>query len=264
LESRLPVTPRVKRAPTLSSEAEGQLRSFEWAISNEIEHLGREERLRKLHEGSVEEFVRKEGFGVERMVGAYADSVMANGYQKDDGSWVGRNKTSVSQPGLASSATWKEVDLPAEPSSSYSPPFLALHFSNALHFVHASGFGMMNDRRNVAGFQPHQFNALHQEKSLKVLRLELVGLLLEDQPRVYVTATLPRMQDMRDAPTRALDAFEVAGLEKLQGGDQLFIRSTGDGVRMLGAIHSTQQCIKCHGGERGDLLGAISYALRRE
>ena len=30
---------------------------------------------------------------------------------------------------------------------------------------------------------------------------------------------------------------------------------------MLGAIRSAKQCVQCHGGQRGDLLGAFSYTL---
>jgi hypothetical protein len=33
---------------------------------------------------------------------------------------------------------------------------------------------------------------------------------------------------------------------------------------MLGAARSVSQCIKCHDGERGDLLGAFSYYLQRQ
>ncbi len=33
---------------------------------------------------------------------------------------------------------------------------------------------------------------------------------------------------------------------------------------MLGAVRSAKQCVKCHGGSRGDLLGAFSYTLRAE
>jgi hypothetical protein len=259
LESRLPTRSGLTQRQPLSTAAKEQLRDFESAITNEMEGTGREARLQKLHEGTVEKFVQKEGFGVMRMVGSYAESVMANGYQTTDG-WVGRNKTAVPQVVSVLSPTWQEADLRTEPSFN----FLSLHRSNMVHFVHPNGFGTMHDLRNVAGFQPHQFNAIHEEKPWKVLRLELVGLLLEDQPRVYVTATLPRMQDVRAVPTRSLDAFEAAGLEQLQGGEPLFVRNVPDGVRMLGAIRRADQCSKCHAGERGDLLGAFSYALQRE
>jgi mono/diheme cytochrome c family protein len=52
-------------------------------------------------------------------------------------------------------------------------------------------------------------------------------------------------------------------LEKLTAGEHLFIRETSEGIRMLGAVRAVEQCIQCHGGERGDLLGAFSYSLTR-
>jgi hypothetical protein len=144
-----------------------------------------------------------------------------------------------------------------------SAGLLTLPVNNRLHFVNPAGFGFVKDRRNVAGFLAHQFNELLEEKPWKIMRLELVGLLPDDRPRVYVTATLPRMQDIRGVPTRSPDAFESAGLEKLSAGDELFIRDTAEGVRMLGAIRSAHQCLECHGGKRGDLLGAFSYGIVR-
>ena len=264
LESRLPTAPRFLREQTISKETGEQTREFENSIEQEIESWGREAILQKLHEGSVEEFVNREGFGVWRMFGAYSQSIFVNGYQKENGNWVGRNKTSIPQPSGVFSHSSKEIDLTAQGTPADSSNIFALHYRNMLHFAHPKGFGVMKDRRHVAGFQAHQFNELIEEKPWKIMRLELVGLLLEDQPRVYVTAALPRMQDIRDVPTRSPDAFETAGLEKLRGGEELFIRDMADGVRMLGAIRSAQQCIKCHGGERGALLGALSYGLQRE
>ena len=38
-------------------------------------------------------------------------------------------------------------------------------------------------------------------------------------------------------------------------------RQTPDGLRILGAIRAAKQCVDCHGGERGALLGAFSYTL---
>ncbi len=54
------------------------------------------------------------------------------------------------------------------------------------------------------------------------------------------------------------------GLIALRHGEDLFASRDGNGLRMLGAIHSFKQCVACHGGERGDLLGAFSYSLKRE
>jgi hypothetical protein len=115
----------------------------------------------------------------------------------------------------------------------------------------------------VAGFQAHQFSAVPQpERRWRLQHLDLVGLLLHVTPVAYVSAQLPRMDELRTAPTRPLDVWEDAGLASLRSGQDLFVRETAHGLRMLGAIRSVKQCLECHGGEPGTLLGAFSYTLR--
>ena len=72
------------------------------------------------------------------------------------------------------------------------------------------------------------------------------------------------MANARNTPTRPLDRFERFALPTLERGEDLFVSEAGDGLRMLGAVRSARQCVKCHGGSRGDLLGAFSYTLRPE
>ena len=67
----------------------------------------------------------------------------------------------------------------------------------------------------------------------------------------------------RKAPTRALDKFELSGLETIRSGEDIVVADTAKGLRMLGAIRNAKQCIECHAGQRGDLLGAFSYSLRK-
>lgn len=189
-----------------------------------------------------------------RMLGSYAESVLAN---------AGRDRTLVPQPGGDLSDSWHQMDVTEAPRDVKSAPLLFAHSSNVLHFVNIAGFGFMKDRNHVAGFQPHQFNKLAEPAAWKVQRLKLLGLLLAAEPRVYVTAELPRMGKIRTAPTRLLDAFEAVGLARLRGGEELFIREAPQGIRMLGAVRCVKQCIACHGGERGDLLGAFSYLLTK-
>src|SRR5207249_3726473 len=101
------------------------------------------------------------------------------------------------------------------------------------------------------------------EERWEVRRLELVGLLLHEKPVAYVTEHLPRMDELGQAATRSLDLFEMSALETLRRGEDLLYSETSGGMRMLGAIRSVKQCVGCHGGERGDLLGAFSYTLGR-
>ncbi len=97
----------------------------------------------------------------------------------------------------------------------------------------------------------------------KVQRLELVSLLKHDAPVVYVSESLPRMKDTDDTKTRPLDAFEKSGLEALLAGEDLKVSESDNEIRMVGSVRAVKQCLACHGVERGDLLGAFTYKLRR-
>lgn len=150
-----------------------------------------------------------------------------------------------------------------EPVAVIISPLQELHLKSILDFANPRGFGLVEDRKKVAGFQPHQFRAVPQAKQWKVQSVELVSLLMHAGPVVYVSAELPRMDKLGKVPTRPLNTFEAMGLESLQHGEELFVRQTDDGLRMMGALRSITQCVNCHGGERGDLLGAFSYNLAR-
>ena len=131
--------------------------------------------------------------------------------------------------------------------------------------AYPAGSGYVKDRRHVAGFLPHGFSKVPEPKEHWVVEnIDLVSLLLHPQPLAYVSADLPRMDELREAPTRELDAFEAAALGRLLGGETLTVGEAGDHLRMLGSIRAVEQCVKCHGGERGDLLGAFSYTLRKD
>ncbi len=137
--------------------------------------------------------------------------------------------------------------------------------ASILSFVNIRGFGYMKDRRHVAGFLSHRFAAIPEPVSeWHVETLELVSLLLHDEPVIYVSDRLPEMTRHHDTATRPLDRFERFALPTLEEGEDLVTAQTEEGLRMLGAVRSNRQCIACHGGNRGDLLGAFSYALRSE
>jgi hypothetical protein len=132
-------------------------------------------------------------------------------------------------------------------------------------FVSPAGFGYVKDRRHVAGFALHQFTRIPGPwDRWKVQTVQLVSLLLHDKPVIYASDRLPQMSKVRDDPTRPLDRFENLGLDTLRRGEDLFISRSKEGLRMLGAVRSIRQCVTCHGGNRGDLLGAFSYNIRAD
>ena len=212
--------------------------------------------LEELHEHATSLFINSPGFGVTRMYPP-TESGLTSKLPPDN---------RVPQPMSRFSSPWFLEDVKWE-LTPIKDDFFKIHRESVLDFANPRGYGFIKDRRHVAGFQTHQFSAVpvsgEEQQWWAVQRLDLVSLLLHNEPVAYDSDFLPRMDELRGATTRSLDAFEQSSLGKITQGEDFAIGVSGDRVRMLGSIRSTKQCVKCHGGERGDLLGAFSYALKR-
>jgi hypothetical protein len=175
-----------------------------------------------------------------------------------------REKVLLPQPGPPTGSVSHSDKDTSPPQASRDEGLQRFHEGGVVDFVHPAGFGFVKDRRHVAGFQAHQFSQVPRPPQRWELEsLSLVGLLLHNEPVAYVSVHLPRMDELREAATRPLERFEAAGLEALRRGEDLVVAETPGRLWMLGALRSTKQCVGCHGGQRCDLLGAFSYALRR-
>ena len=86
-------------------------------------------------------------------------------------------------------------------------------------------------------------------------------MLKHEQPQVYQSKNLPNMQELETVPTRSLDGFESAALNKLRGGEDLIVSTGSHEIRMLGSLRAAKQCMECHQVDRGTLLGAFTYRL---
>ena len=229
------------------------LTNIENIIDRDI-YSRRNDMLKRLHEDATNLFVNNPGFGSGRMMGFSIPS--------KNGLTTGlRDSTPIPQPG-SSLPVPRSIDQRQSETRMTVPSGIGdLHESSIVDFVHPKGFGYFKDRAHVAGFQAHGFSQVPTEKQIEVETIELVGL-LHGEPRVYLSPNLPRMDELKTAPTRSLDAFEKSGVASLRTGEDLFTLPESGSIRMLGAIRSTKQCIACHRGLRGDLLGAFSYVLR--
>ena len=245
LEGRLPPEPATRNAD-LPEEAEMRLAHQEDLLDSRGV-IYRRKQLQRVHENHIELFLNRPGFGWERM----SEIPHRNDIQTRD-----RKEYS----GFENPAEQERV----QKSSTRKTDWFDLHQSGVFEFLNPSGFGYIKDREHVAGFQSHQFR---QPPVLPVLTeqvqsIDLVSLLLHETPVAYVSDELPQMDKLRKAPTRPLNDFESAGLAKLRKGEDLVVESSSSKMRMLGSIRRTKQCMECHGGHRGDLLGAFSYTLR--
>ena len=219
--------------------------------------------LRLMHATHVEQFIESPGFGVGRNV-------------RPSPEWVRlreRASEPIPQPLVSSlparSASGTEASpmvLDANVPGITSANGFEFHESALQDFASPDRFGYVRSREQVAGFEPHHFSQLpapdKSEPRWRTVRVELVSLLKHDRPMVYVSKNLPRMDELRNAPVRPLDAFEQTALAALEHGEEVVSQTHGDRLRMLGAVRAVQQCLDCHQVKRGAMLGAFSYELR--
>jgi hypothetical protein len=208
-----------------------------------------------MHAGAVQQFVNSPGFGVGRRLTPTPELFEAQEKLHGD------SPDAIPQP----SHPYYSSEPASGPVQVAGAEFAEVHDTNAVEFLDPFDFGYIRDRQHVAGFQSHHFRRPAQEPRLwKVQRLELVGLLKYDEPVVYLSENLPRMDELRDAPTRPLDAFEQEALNALRRGEDLMVQDGSERMRVLGSLRAVDQCIRCHQVERGELLGAFSYKLVRD
>jgi hypothetical protein len=265
-------------APKLGAEAAKRLAESEkWAEQGKLWNL-RVRSLEKLHSAEVEAFVKREGFGLERMPSPapqYLD--LPDGPSQPFAAPLpaehrGGPKATLPEKGDGPSAAG--LGFPGLASVGQ------FHAKSVLWFATPESLGLFRDRDHVAGFRPHQFRGVPQlgesvpprpgqppaapKERWLVSRLELVSVWKSKTPAVYVSGSLPRMQELKSAKTRPLTGFEAKALKALRQGEEVVTEATPNEIRMVGAVRAAKQCTTCHEVKRGTLLGAFSYDLRRD
>jgi hypothetical protein len=246
------------RAGAAEMRSERLTAAVEAEIDQDSEARARTEEIRRLHEDHVQAFIDSPGFGMRRRVRMYS---LLRPPRPDPVRLEPIPDVAPEEPG--DSAERLRV-LPPEPG------LWDLHRGSVIEFANALGFGLVTRDRRLIGFQEHHFRKAPRPVASvdgcfrwRVVQLDLVSLLRHDPPAVYLSEELPAMEFVSHFPTRPLDRFEADSLTDLRRGEDLVIRSDGGDLRLLGAIRAGRQCLDCHAAERGDLLGAFSYRLRR-
>ncbi len=258
------VAPRLAREKHTRHDTGSTFRSdavsaFEGRIERTDAFPNRVRSLERLHAGVVTQFVGSRGFGVMRALGQPDPFYLEEDDKPEQPiDWSPTPTAELSSPPASPDVLRQDVSVAES-------PFNTAHDENALDFLNPLSFGYVRDRDHVAGFRSHQFhNRPKAPQRWRVTELELVSLLKYDDPVVYLSENLPKMDELRDAPTRPLDPFEAEALAALLRGEDLMVRESPERMRMLGSLRAAKQCLRCHSVERGDLLGAFSYRLVRE
>ena len=160
------------------------------------------------------------------------------------------------------------------------------HTARGVDFANAPGFGVLArgdgsagdaalpedadpaDVPFLIGFRPHASRTEAGDGPLmpawRLHRVELIGLILHDEPVGYASESLPRMGETATHAVRPLTEFEAAALPKLAAGAWVHAAADRYRLRALGALPAAKACAECHGVPVGTLLGALSYDFLRE
>jgi hypothetical protein len=225
--------------------------------------------LAQLHSSAVDSFLRSPAFGVGRMTFLANDEWLSRG---DDPAVPQSDslRTDDATPEPDSLVASGEVNSAPPPNASSRPAtasdFWQTHAQALADFVSPERFGLIRSRDEVAGFLAHRIGPRANLQMGSALpppeRVELVSLLKFSAPRVYISDNLPRMDELRDGPTRPLDAYEQQALAQLRNGEDIVDTDETGTMRALGAIRALQQCLQCHTVQPAELLGAFSYRWR--
>lgn len=227
---------------------------------------GRARALAEVHASYVEQFVNAPGFGYGRITPPDRSRIPlppARSIPLPPRAYADPSKLDPGEPQPVPAIEESGTD-----SMSVASSVRKFHRGSYLDFVNAQGFGYMRDLDHVAGFQSHRFDRVplftpFRPQQVWLLRqLDLISLLKHPEPVAYVSADLPRMDELRHAPTRDLDVFEHKALAALQRGEDIEVASNREQIRMVGSLRAAEQCLRCHHVEHGDLLGALSYRLQ--
>jgi hypothetical protein len=189
--------------------------------------------LKQLHRNAVEIFIDRPGFGVRRLV-LPLDDVIGNPKSKKDTPDVEKG------PQDGTPVRGKEADKAVK-------KLKETHFS-VQDQLEQWGLGAIPTE--------------DKKEQWKLRKLQLVGLVKHKDPVVYQAEKVPDMKEMKEVPTRELDAFEKTALEALRGGDNLKAEKRAKEIRVLAPIYAGARCVTCH-EKKGELLGAFSYQLER-
>ena len=117
---------------------------------------------------------------------------------------------------------------------------MILRLPLALEFLDPDTMGYVKEKRQVAGFQSHQFRQMPNFLNVdwQVTRLELISMLRHEEPVAYVSDNLPSMDELKDSPTRPLNEFEKASIESLRREKNVEIREDRNRIYMVGSIRA--------------------------
>lgn len=159
--------------------------------------------------------------------------------------------------------------VPMVASGLYEPmghrtPFEEAHERAVKTFVNSRGFGITRMRR--AGHWNERSVELDGEE-FDPIEIRLVGTTPEFGPRYFTNRNPPRKEFLSEFPFREPTDAESSALERLKTRQSLReelpteVGTDPNFKRILAPIFASEDCLRCHSVEVGEMLGAFDYLL---
>ncbi|TWT46959.1 hypothetical protein KOR42_43030 [Thalassoglobus neptunius] len=227
--------------------------------------------LKRLHSEYYEDFVTAAGFGPVRMV-----RIQPRMVELPEPKPIPQSKLhcpkAIEESKNSSSDGWSysgEREFQAY-LQTVTDPRMKIHETSESEFLRPNTFGYVQDHEHVAGFQSHAFARVPvvdeetpELAEWRLERIELVGLLRNDEPVVYLSESLPNLEELDTFETRPVDGWEADALSQLVDSTDLVVREQPQEIRMIGSLRASNNCLMCHDVRRGQVLGALAYTLTR-
>ncbi len=147
-------------------------------------------------------------------------------------------------------------------------PFEEAHTKAINSFVEEKGFGVSRFRRADLW---NEWSVIYDQKEYEVFHIRLIGLSSEYGERLFHQSRPPKKTDLAAASSRPLTPEESLKLSAFSGGSIESIElppdlTFQDGIwsetpRVAAPIFASEDCMRCHEGEVGTVLGAFEYFL---
>jgi hypothetical protein len=157
---------------------------------------------------------------------------------------------------------------------------VAMHEYFIERFVESDGFGSerMASTLTVSSEQQLRLNGqTYQITSIELISLNSGAALrsrVRAAPARFPTSAAPTTRPfayiqpfnvtkahLQESDRRPLREQELGAIDKLAAGNETVFNERSTPPLLLGAVRASSQCLKCHEGPAGRMLGAFSYSL---
>src|SRR5262245_3616853 len=139
----------------------------------------------------------------------------------------------------------------------------ALHAYFVDRFLESPGNGIGRVYQPPMALTDSMRLRITSRETYKLDSFDLVGVGKHPEPVAFLGRTHQRVAMLRQ--TRTLTPFETRALAELASGEDVAVQKDETGGRaIVGALRAKEDCLRCHGGKTGDVLGALSYRLTLE